>query len=70
MMDAFTLAHLDRWLDAHVRADIRDETRANMIALVEDDVAFWLDKGWPAVERAAMTGCMHERVAIATGRTF
>ena len=48
MLDAATLAHLDRWLDHVARDEERDELRAAIVALAEAEPDL-LDRGWPAL---------------------
>lgn len=47
-MDAYTLYHLDQWLDLHAREDERAELRAQMVHAVTIDPEL-LDKGWTRV---------------------
>lgn len=52
--DAFTLRHLDAWLDHVLRSDDdRAAIRAAMLQAVADDVGL-LEEGWPRVRFVAV----------------
>jgi hypothetical protein len=53
VVDAFTLGHLNAWLDSYVRdTDARDDVRRAMLAVVTDDPSV-IDLGWPRVYEIA-----------------
>lgn len=52
-MDAYTLKHLDAWLDRHTRAEEAEELKAKMLDVVLDDPSL-LDQGWSRVRDIAV----------------
>jgi hypothetical protein len=46
--DAWTLRHLDAWLDSFVNGDTaREKVRERMLAFAADDPEYWSAQGWP-----------------------
>jgi hypothetical protein len=47
MIDRYTLAHLDRWLDEQIEGDTnRADKRARMVTLIEEDEEYWGSQSW------------------------
>lgn len=45
--DPYTMQHLEKWLDAHVNGDTcRDECRAAMLAIFDEDPEYWSGQEW------------------------
>jgi len=46
--DAYTMQHLEAWLDSQVNGDdCRDEVRTAMLAMFDDDPEYWGSQSWP-----------------------
>jgi hypothetical protein len=47
MINAYTLRHLDQWLDRQIHGDtLREKIRTTMIALISDDPEYWGSQEW------------------------
>ncbi len=45
--DAYTMKHLEAWLNAEVNGDsCRDEVRASMLNVYDDDPEYWMSQSW------------------------
>ena len=45
--DAYTMRHLDAWLDSEVNGDTcREEVRTAMLSLYDDDPEYWDSQSW------------------------
>jgi len=45
--DAFTMRHLDTWLDANINGDTcRAEVKGAMLTIYDDDPEYWSGQAW------------------------